>query len=74
MKPEALAGAIAHDRAALQDLLGLLSNRKLVLIDTTGVAPRLVSSSRHERASSVGPEIVPLPRRSPGRSVHPPLA
>lgn len=31
---------IAHDRAALQDLLGLLSNRKLVLIDTTGVAPR----------------------------------
>lgn len=31
---------MAHDRAALQDLLGLLSNRKLVLIDTTGVAPR----------------------------------
>ncbi len=31
---------MAHDRAALQDLLGLLGNRKLVLIDTTGVAPR----------------------------------
>jgi len=31
---------LAHDRAALQDLLGLLSNRKMVIIDTTGVAPR----------------------------------
>jgi flagellar biosynthesis protein FlhF len=31
---------IAHDRAALQDLLGLLSNKKMVLIDTTGLAPR----------------------------------
>lgn len=31
---------LAHDRAALQDLLGLLSNKKMVLIDTTGVAPR----------------------------------
>ncbi len=31
---------LAHDRAALQDLLGLLSNKQLVLIDTTGVAPR----------------------------------
>ncbi len=31
---------MAHDRAALQDLLGLLSNRKMVIIDTTGVAPR----------------------------------
>ena len=30
---------LAHDRAALQDLLGLLSNKKMVLIDTTGVAP-----------------------------------
>lgn len=30
----------AHDRAALQDLLGLLEGKKLVLIDTTGVAPR----------------------------------
>src|SRR5262249_16698544 len=30
---------LAHDRAALQDLLGLLSNKKLVLIDTTGLAP-----------------------------------
>ncbi|MCD2512732.1 flagellar biosynthesis protein FlhF [Comamonas endophytica] len=30
----------AHDRAALQDLLGLLANKKVVLIDTTGVAPR----------------------------------
>lgn len=29
----------AHDRAALQDLLGLLANKKMVLIDTTGVAP-----------------------------------
>lgn len=31
---------LAHDRAALQDLLGLLANKQLVLIDTTGVAPR----------------------------------
>ena len=31
---------LAHDRAALQDLLGLLSNKKMVLIDTTGIAPR----------------------------------
>ena len=31
---------LAHDRAALQDLLGLLSNKKMVLIDTTGLAPR----------------------------------
>ena len=30
----------AHDRAALQDLLSLLANKKMVLIDTTGVAPR----------------------------------
>ena len=31
---------LAHDRSALQDLLGLLSNKKMVLIDTTGIAPR----------------------------------
>ena len=31
---------LAHDRAALQDLLNLLVNKKIVLIDTTGVAPR----------------------------------
>ncbi|MDR3004365.1 MAG: flagellar biosynthesis protein FlhF [Acidovorax sp.] len=31
---------LAHDKAALQDLLGLLSGKKMVLIDTTGVAPR----------------------------------
>ena len=31
---------LAHDKAALQDLLGLLSNKKMVLIDTTGIAPR----------------------------------
>ena len=30
---------LAHDRAALQDLLGLLENKKMVLIDTTGIAP-----------------------------------
>ncbi|OQW86905.1 MAG: flagellar biosynthesis protein FlhF [Rhodoferax ferrireducens] len=30
---------LAHDRAALQDLLGLLANKKMVLIDTTGLAP-----------------------------------
>ena len=30
---------LAHDQAALQDLLGLLANKKLVLIDTTGLAP-----------------------------------
>ena len=31
---------IAHDRAALQDLLSLLAGKKMVLIDTTGLAPR----------------------------------
>jgi flagellar biosynthesis protein FlhF len=31
---------LAHDKAALHDLLGLLSNKKMVLIDTTGIAPR----------------------------------
>jgi flagellar biosynthesis protein FlhF len=31
---------LAHDRAALQDLLGLLANKKMVLIDTAGLAPR----------------------------------
>jgi flagellar biosynthesis protein FlhF len=31
---------LAYDREALQDLLGLLSNKKLVLIDTSGAAPR----------------------------------
>lgn len=31
---------LAHDRTALQDLLGLLSNKKMVLLDTTGLAPR----------------------------------
>lgn len=31
---------VAHDRAALQELLGLLSNKRMVLIDTTGLAPR----------------------------------
>lgn len=31
---------LAHDRAALQDLLGLLSGKKMILIDTTGLAPR----------------------------------
>ncbi len=31
---------LAHDRAALQDLLGLLNNKKMVLVDTTGLAPR----------------------------------
>jgi flagellar biosynthesis protein FlhF len=31
---------LAHDKAALQDLLGLLAGKKMVLIDTTGLAPR----------------------------------
>jgi flagellar biosynthesis protein FlhF len=31
---------LAHDRSALQDLLGLLANKKLILIDTVGIAPR----------------------------------
>ena len=35
-----LVAHLAHDRAALQDLLGLFANKKMVLIDTTGVAPR----------------------------------
>jgi flagellar biosynthesis protein FlhF len=30
---------LAHDRAALQDLLNLLCNKKMILIDTTGLAP-----------------------------------
>jgi flagellar biosynthesis protein FlhF len=30
---------LAHDQAALQDLLSLLANKKMVLIDTTGLAP-----------------------------------
>ncbi|MEO8248637.1 MAG: flagellar biosynthesis protein FlhF [Burkholderiales bacterium] len=30
----------AHDRAVLQELLGLLAAKKMVLIDTAGVAPR----------------------------------
>ncbi|MEI8327387.1 MAG: flagellar biosynthesis protein FlhF, partial [Betaproteobacteria bacterium] len=30
---------LAHDRAALQDLLALLANKKMILIDTAGVAP-----------------------------------
>lgn len=31
---------LAHDRTALQDLLGLLANKKMVLIDTVGISPR----------------------------------
>jgi flagellar biosynthesis protein FlhF len=31
---------VAHDRAALQELLGLFKDRKLVLIDTAGVSQR----------------------------------
>lgn len=31
---------LAHDRAALQDLLGLLAGKKMVLVDTMGIAPR----------------------------------
>ncbi|MDI3381267.1 flagellar biosynthesis protein FlhF [Xenophilus aerolatus] len=31
---------LAHDRAALLELLGLFGRKKLVLVDTTGVAPR----------------------------------
>ena len=31
---------LAHDRAALQELLALLSVKKMVLIDTAGIAPR----------------------------------
>ena len=31
---------LAHDKAALQDLLGLLAGKKMAIIDTTGVAPR----------------------------------
>jgi len=37
-----MLGVVAHqaqDRVALQDLLGLLANKKMVLIDTTGVSP-----------------------------------
>lgn len=30
---------LAHDRAALQDLLNLLASKKMILIDTTGLAP-----------------------------------
>lgn len=31
---------LAHDRAALEDLLNLLANKKLVLIDTAGLSPK----------------------------------
>ena len=31
---------LAHDRAALQEMLNLLSNKRLVLIDSMGLAPR----------------------------------
>ncbi len=31
---------LAHDRAALQDLLTLLAGKKMILVDTTGIAPR----------------------------------
>ncbi len=36
----ALVAHLAHDRAALQDLLGLFANKRMVLIDTSGQAPR----------------------------------
>jgi len=39
-----VATHLTHDRTALQDLLGLLSGKKLVLIDTTGMTAR---DSRH---------------------------
>ena len=35
-----LVAHLAHDRAALQDLLGLFAAKKMVLIDTSGLAPR----------------------------------
>jgi flagellar biosynthesis protein FlhF len=35
-----VAAHLAHDRAALQDLLNLLGNKKMILIDSTGLAPR----------------------------------
>jgi flagellar biosynthesis protein FlhF len=31
---------LAHDHTALKDLLGLLANKKMVLIDTVGISPR----------------------------------
>ena len=37
----------------------------------TGCAPRDVSSSRQPRSIAVGPDMVPLPNRSPGRRLHP---
>mmetsp|Transcript_22810 Transcript_22810/g.58052 ORF Transcript_22810/g.58052 Transcript_22810/m.58052 type:complete len:202 (-) Transcript_22810:949-1554(-) len=39
---------------------------------TSGCAPPRVISSRHARESGVGPLIVPLPSRSPGRRLQPP--
>ncbi|MDH5707571.1 MAG: flagellar biosynthesis protein FlhF [Hylemonella sp.] len=36
----------AHDRAALQDLLRLLSGKKMILVDTTGFSPR--DTRKHE--------------------------
>ena len=35
-----LVAHLAHDRAALQDLLGLFAGKRMVLIDTSGLAPR----------------------------------
>ncbi len=37
---------LAHDRDALQEMLGLLSGKQLVLIDTPGISPR--DPRRHE--------------------------
>jgi len=39
-----IATHLTHDRTALQDLLGLLSGKKMVLIDTTGM---VANDSRH---------------------------
>ncbi len=36
----ALVAHLAHDRAELHEMLALLSGKKLVLIDTAGIAPR----------------------------------
>ena len=46
---------LAHDRAALQELLDLLSGKKMVLIDTAGIAPRDPRRQRTARPAATCP-------------------
>ena len=48
---------MAHDRAALEDLLELLAGKKLILIDTAGMAQRDTWPSSSDRRLSAGARI-----------------